>query len=348
MDQTRFECRVVVFQVRDGNPVANEIRELGVPVDLVPVDRLRSLTGHLRFLRYLREFRPRIVHTHLEFAYTLGGIYGRMVGARPIGTLHTFAMGRASRERKRLGLMWFSLRHAHDKVVAPSRSGMTHAATVGKVPVERMVVLHNGVDLRTFNPDPSLRTIVRQDLGIPPATRLLTSVAVLRRDKGIGDLIAAMPGIIESVPDAMALIVGDGEQRGALEELARSTGVSDRVVFTGSRDDVASLMAASDVFVLPTHQDLLPTVVAEAMATGLPVVASDVGGLREMVDDGVTGALYPAGDIAALTRVCSELLIDEGRRDIMGRAGRAAAEERFDIRSHVAALAKLYAECLQA
>jgi glycosyltransferase involved in cell wall biosynthesis len=116
------------------------------------------------------------------------------------------------------------------------------------------------------------------------------------------------------------------------------------VVFTGNRDDVAVLLAASDVFVLPTHQDLLPTVVAEAMGSGLPVVASDVGGLRDMVDDGVTGYLYPAGDVPALTRNCLGLLEDGQRRAALGGEGRRAAEEKFDIRKQVEALERIFQE----
>ena len=344
IDQTVFECKVAVLQVREGNPLADEIRDIGVPVDLVRVDRLRSLPGHARFLRYLLAWRPSIIHSHLEFSHTLGGIYGRLLGARPIATIHTFALGRASREKKRLGLMWFSLRAAHIKVVAPSRAGMAHAETVGRVPAERLVVLHNGVDLETFRPDPALRAPVRDELDIPFGAPLLITVAVLRSGKGIDDLISAMPGILESIPDAMALIVGDGDQRAALQRLAGETGVADRVVFTGDRDDVGSILAASDVFVLPTHVDLLPTVVAEAMAAGLPVVASDVGGLGDMVEDDATGILYPAGDIEALTLACLKLLADPGRRDMLGRAGRLVAEEKFDLREHVETLQSIYLE----
>jgi glycosyltransferase involved in cell wall biosynthesis len=344
IDQTVFECRVAVLQVREGNPMADEIRVLGVPVDQVRVDRLRSVAGQARFLRYLLAYRPSIIHTHLEFSHTLGGIYGRLVGAGPIATIHTFALGRASREKKRLGLMWFSLRAAHIKVVAPSRAGMAHAVTVGRIPAERMVVLHNGVDLEAFKPDASLRAPVREELGIPFGSPLLITVAILRSGKGTDDLVSAMPEILDSIPDAMALIVGDGDQRVALERLAGEAGVAERVVFTGSRDDVGALLAASDVFVLPTHVDLLPTVVAEAMAAGLPVVASDVGGLGDMVEDDVTGILYPAGDIEALTRACVGLLADPRRRDTLGRSGRLVAEEKFDIRKHVEALQRLYLE----
>jgi glycosyltransferase involved in cell wall biosynthesis len=342
IDQTVFECRVAVLQVREGNPVGDDIRDQGVAVDFVRVDRLSSLTGHIRLLRYLLAYRPAIIHTHLEFSHTLGGFYGRLVGARPIGTIHTFAIARGSRERKRLGLMWFSLRKTHAKVIAPSQSGMAHAQRVGKIPTEMIIVLHNGVDLETFRPDRSLRARVRHDLGIGPDAPLLITVAVLRSGKGISDLVTAMAEIVKAIPDAMALIVGDGDQLVPLQRLTGGLGLADRVVFTGSRKDVATLLSASDIFVLPTHEDLLPTVVAEAMATGLPVVASDVGGLREMVEDKVTGILYPAGEIPALTQACVELLVDSHRRQTLGHAGRVVAEEKFDIRKHVKELQQLY------
>jgi glycosyltransferase involved in cell wall biosynthesis len=221
---------------------------------------------------------------------------------------------------------------------------MAHAEAVGRIPAARLVVLHNGVDLETFRPDASPRAQVREELGIALGSPLLVTVAVLRSGKGIGDLVAAMPEILRSIPDAMTLIVGDGDQRVPLQQLAGEAGVADRVVFTGSRDDVEVLLSASDVFVLPTHEDLLPTVVAEAMASCLPVVASDVGGLRDMVEEDVTGILYPAGDISALTQACVELLDDSLRREALGRAGRLVAQERFDIRKHVEALQRLYVE----
>jgi glycosyltransferase involved in cell wall biosynthesis len=240
--------------------------------------------------------------------------------------------------------MWFSLRHTHVKVIAPSRSGLAHAEAVGRIQADRLVVLHNGVDLETFTPDASSRARVREELGIAVGSPLLITVAVLRSGKGINDLVSAMSEILESIPDAMALIVGDGDELSALQRLAEETGVADRVVFTGSRDDVAALLSASDVFVLPTHEDLLPTVVAEAMASGLPVVATNVGGLPDMVVEDVTGILYPAGDIPALTRACAGLLDDRLRREALGRAGRFVAQEKFDIRKHVEALQRLYVE----
>ena len=120
------------------------------------------------------------------------------------------------------------------------------------------------------------------------------------------------------------------------------------VVFTGARSDIADLMAMSNLFVLPTLDDVLPTVVAEAMAAGLPVVASDVGGLPEMVVDGVTGLLVPPADEEALADACLELLTDRRKAHEMGLAGRDAAKERFDVQHQSELLADLYVSMLRA
>lgn len=320
--------------------MAEVIRRGGVPVDFVEVGRLRSLAGHFRVLSYLWRVRPDVIHTHLEFAHTLGGIYGRMLGSWPIGTVHTFAMGRENLEQRRLSLMWWSLRRAHRVVIAPSSAGLRHIRAVGRIPSEKLVVLHNGVDLRSFQPVGTIDA--RSEIGIPIGVPLIVTVAVLRAGKGVSDFVDAMGIIVSKLPNAMAIVVGDGPMRSALEAQTAALGLTGRVVFTGRRDDVADLLRASDLFVLPTHEDLLPTVVAEAMGTGLPVLASAVGGLEEMVDDGVTGFLFPPGDIQALASLCIDLLTDVERAKQLGASGRLRAENLFDIASQVSALENLY------
>jgi glycosyltransferase involved in cell wall biosynthesis len=342
LDRDRFEIRVAVLQERDGNPIADVVRSAGIPVDLVEVRRLRSLAGHLRVLRYLRRVRPEVVHTHLEFAHSLGGVYGWFFGAKVIGTVHTFAMGRESLEERRLSIMWWSLRRAHRVVIAPSRAGLDHLQSVGRIAPEKLRVMHNGVDLGHFYPGESLD--LRLELGIPVGIPLIATVAVLRPGKGLSALVEAMDRIVSQVPNAMALFVGDGPMRSVLEAKAEESGLGGRIVFTGHREDVARLLRCADLFVLPTHEDLLPTVVAEAMGSGLPVVATRVGGLQEMVDDGVTGRLYPVGDVEALADRCVEMLTDTERARRFGSAGRARAEQLFDLKGQIRDLERLYTE----
>lgn len=340
LDQERFEPAVVVLQERQGNPIAFELERSGVRVDVVPVRRLRALSDHVGLVRYLARTRPDILHTHLEFSHSLGGIYGRMLGIPAVATVHTFAETRTSRDERRLPVMWWSLRRAHTKVIAPSAAGLRHFAEVGGVPRDKLVVMHNGVDLSEFRPRRNPR--VRRELGIADDDLMIISIAVLRRGKGLGDLITATPRILDEIPSTRIVIVGDGDDRGRLEALTEDSGVADQVTFAGRREDVAELLAAGDLFVHPSHEDVLPTVIAEAMGSGLPTVASRVGGISEMVDDRSTGFLYPAGDIEALAAACVRVFEDEQPRAEMGQAARARAESVFDLDSQVRDLEVLY------
>ncbi len=346
IDRKIFDLRVAALQVRDGNPLAERIRELGVPVDVIPVDRLRSLIGHLRLIRYLIRVKPDVIHTHLEFSHTLGGIYGRMVGARPMGTLHTFALGRRFKERRRLRLMWLSFRYAHVAVIAPSVAASRHLQQVGRLPASKVRVMPNGVDLEAFRPNPESRRHARSDLGIAEDASVVLTVAVLRKGKGIPDFISAIAEARTSLPTIVGVVVGSGEELPILRRCAEAAGVEDIVIFTGYRPDVERIMTACDVFVLPTHDDLLPTVVAEAMATGLPVIASDVGGVSDLVVEGVTGRLFAAGDVGTLAMLCATVLADKDAAARLGKEGRLRAEESFDIRSQARHLEKFYKDCL--
>lgn len=342
LDATAFDTRVAVLQVREDNAAALALEAHGIPVDLVPVERLRSPGSHRSVFTYLRKTKPDVVHTHLEFAHTLGGTYSRVLGIPTVATVHTFAAGRTHREAKRLGLMWWSLRVAHRIVIAPSEAGRRHVVAEGHVTEDKVRVIHNGVDLNEFRPrdNPTLRA----QLGVPEDAPVLVTVAVLREGKGIADLLEVFPAVLDRVPGARLMVIGDGEERKRLEERASRSGVGDNITFLGRRKDIADLLACGDVFALPTYGDVLPTVVAEAMGSGLPVVASDVGGLAEMVEHEETGLLHPPGDADALVESYVRLLGDPRLARSYGAAGRARAEELFDLDGQARRLESLYRE----
>jgi glycosyltransferase involved in cell wall biosynthesis len=349
LDTTRFEPRVCALQVKEGNPVAGELRGMGIPVDLLPVRRLRDLTALPRLVLYLRRHRADLVHTQLEFSNTLGSLAARLLRLPAVCTLHTLdAPQRGSKTYRRLRVMWWSLRIFSDRVIAVSEGARrSHLLVSGDSP-DRVITLYNGIDLSRFpGPDDAPRSQIRQELGIPPDAPLLITVAVLRPPKGIQYLVEALPAILEAVPGAYYLVVGDGEHRPALEALAASRSVAERVIFAGMRRDVPRLLAAADVFVLPTLTEALPTVVAEAMAARKPVIASAVGGVPEMVADRHSGLLLPPADVPALAGACIDLLSHPDRARAMGEAGRQIAEERFDILTQTRRLGDLYGQLLE-
>ena len=150
--------------------------------------------------------------------------------------------------------------------------------------------------------------------------------------------------MLAAVPDATLLVVGEGSRRDALEELAADLGIADRVVFTGRRDDVPAVTAALDIAVLPSYREALGLTVLEAMALSRPVVASDVGGIPEMIEDGRTGLLVPPRDPAALAAAIIRLLRDHPLADTLARNGHDMVHERFCIELMVRAVEAIYDE----
>jgi glycosyltransferase involved in cell wall biosynthesis len=193
---------------------------------------------------------------------------------------------------------------------------------------------------------------------VAPGALLVLTVSVLRQGKGLEVLIdaAGRVSIGSPAPEVRVVVVGDGPAAGALRE--RAAAGEGRVLFTGFRSDVARLLAAADLFVLPTLDDAFPTVLLEAMAAGLPVIASDTGGVPEIVSargqgrargresTGETGRLVPPGDRAALATAIAELLADAPRRLALGEAGRRRARERFSSDAWLDRLERVYAEVL--
>ena len=171
-----------------------------------------------------------------------------------------------------------------------------------------------------------------------PGSKIVGVVARLEPEKGHPTLLEAWPAVLRAVPDAYLLIVGEGSRRDALEAQARELRIAHRIVFTGRRDDVPAVTAALDVAVLPSYREAQGLTILEAMALSRPVVASNVGGIPEMIEDGVTGVLVPPHDAPALAAAIVRLLTDHPYADTLGRAGHDLVHDRFCIELMVSAI----------
>jgi glycosyltransferase involved in cell wall biosynthesis len=215
------------------------------------------------------------------------------------------------------------------------------AADARRLGIHRGAVgVGNGRDPARFHPDPAARARVRTELGCAPDAVVVVIVSRLVRHKGYPELLAAMA----EVPGAELWVVGErlASDHGAdMEPLFTAAGLGERLRRLGYRRDVAAVLAAADVFALPSHFEGLPMSVIEAMLTGLPVVATAIRGPREQVVDGETGMLVPAGDAASLAAALRRLAGDAGMRRQMGAAGRARALARYDEALVVAGIAAL-------
>ncbi len=343
-DVTRFALRVCVLTERDGNPIADGVRQLGISVDLVPIPNLRTLTGLPRLVRYLREQKADILHTQLQFSDALGSIAARILDIPTVSTLHIVdGVPRSQRSSLRRKFAWWSLRHFCSRIIAVSEAARQHYLGSGNVSAEKIITMYNGINLTRFTVlSDAERREKRAALGLPPDAQVMLTVAVLRPAKGIQYHIEALPKILKLVPNAYYLVVGDGQHRDALESAARQHRVADRVIFTGARKDIPDLLALSDLFVLPTLDDALPTVLAEAMAAGKPIVACRVGGVPEMVEDGRNGLLVPSRQPDQLADACLQILQNSNQAQKMAQNGRDIVEEKFNVVTQAKKLSDLY------
>jgi len=204
-------------------------------------------------------------------------------------------------------------------------------------------LIYNGVDLSRYDHQEPCCTLP-EEYGMEPGSQIVGVVARLEPEKGHQTLIDAWPHVLRSVPDAYLLVVGEGSLRDALEHRAAANRVAHRVVFTGRRDDIPAVTAAFDVAVLPSHREAQGLSILEAMALSRPVVASDVGGIPEMVEDDVTGVLVPHDQPEALAAAIVRLLTDQAFAERIAKAGHDLVHDRFCIELMVRAVEDLYEE----
>ena len=174
--------------------------------------------------------------------------------------------------------------------------------------------------------------------------QLVGVVGRLELEKGHPTLLEAWPTVLQAVPNAYLLIVGEGSRLDALQAIARDHGIERHVVFTGRRDDIPAVTAAFDVAVLPSYREAQGLTILEAMALSRPVVASNVGGIPEMIQDGVSGLLVPPHDPPALAAAIVRLLRDHPYADMLARAGHELVHDRFCVQLMVNAVQALYDE----
>jgi len=349
LNKVFFEPRVCVFQIREGNPIADELRANDIPVDLLHIPYLRDWTAIPRLRKYLKEARADLVHTQLEFADTLGSVASRLACLPSVCTIHTMPSQEMSvKSKAHQNLEWLSLRYFCDRVISVSEQARQYHLDISNSAPEKVVTMYNGIDLTHYQQldIEKERLAVRQELEVSRDATLLVTVAVLRELKGIQYMIRALPEVLDSFPNAYYLIVGDGAHRQALEDEVEKAGMREHVLFTGMRKDIPRLLSASDVFVLPTLTEALPTVLAEAMAARLPIIASAVGGVPEMIRNGDNGILVTAGNVQELATAVNNLLISPMRMEQMGKKGWQVVNQKFNIIEQVRHLETLYIDLI--
>jgi len=309
-------------------PVHNATRAMDPRKDLLAIEELR---------RQFRRLKPEIVHTHNPKP----GLYGRIAARAArvpvvVNTVHGLYALPEDRWRKRAvvyGLERLASVCSDAELVQNPEDVVTLRRTL-REPASKVVLLGNGVDLERFAPDPAgdRRRRMRSELGIDEDAVVVGAVGRLVLEKGYSELLRAWQRVVAAHPEAVLLVVGpdDPDKADAVPRDVIDSACSAGVRFLGLRPDVDDLYHAMDVYVLASHREGFPRSAMEAAATGLPIVATDIRGCRQVVTDGVNGFLVSVGDEPALASALGKLVADGDQRRRFGDASAERARQEFD------------------
>lgn len=245
----------------------------------------------------------------------------------------------------RLRKLFRILNGRYDCIVAPAKAILEAARQDESASSERMRCIRNGVDTERFHPASAMdRSEMRRRLGFSDDEFLIGTIAAMTPVKRHGDLLTAFCRVLRACPRARMLLIGDGPLRGALEQQVVAAGIGANVCFYGTSADVASLLPALDASALVSETEGMSNTILEAMSSGLPVIATDVGGNIELVEDGRTGILVPVGDVDAITNAMLRLAADSTFARACGNAARERVLREFSLARMVSAYETLYAD----
>ncbi len=338
LDRSRYDPTVISLS---GGSAARKIARLGLPVHVLEEPDDAIAVGAVATL--MADIRPEVVHNHMYRAELVGtrAALALAEAGRPrpyvIGTVHSSRI-RSPEDREVLR----ALTPRMDRLVAVSRA-MEHKIADERPSDVPVSLIYNGVDLVRYDHTEPCCTL-REEYGLPDDAQIVGVVARLEHEKGHPTLLEAWPSVLRRVPTARLLVVGEGSRREGLEAQAIALGIAKTVVFTGRRDDIPAVTAALDVAVLPSYREAQGLTILEAMALSRPVVASAVGGIPEVIQDGRTGLLVPPHDAAALGAAVVRLLTDHAYADMLARGGHDLVHDRFCVELMVYAIEQLYDE----
>jgi glycosyltransferase involved in cell wall biosynthesis len=325
LDRRRFAPGV--FVLAPGGWWVEPIRALGVPVEEIPRRGPADVRRLARLRASLRRFAPHLLHAILWS----GNSYGRLASLG-LGIPVVIAAERVvTPYRGWQVVVERALDRVTDAYLVNCEAIAAWQVERKRLPREKIEVIPNGIDLGRLPPFSLDRRRARLAAGLQRDRRLVAGVGRLDAQKDFPTFLRAAAMIAAELPDIDFLVVGEGEERAALDALARRLGLGARVVFTGLRHDVPRLLAAADVLALTSLYEGFPNVVLEAMATGAVAVATDVGGCRELVTSGETGLLVPPRAPAAVAAAVGRVLRDPALARRLATAARQRVEGAFSI-----------------
>lgn len=334
-----WDCQIVNFWEPVDIPISSKVELAGVPYSCIATRGKLDWRAMRQLARKFRMLGQPLVHSHGYKADMYSLLAARISGSRVVTTVHGWT-SENSKVRLYERLQAFLWRF-FDQVICVSESYRKTAERVG-VPSEKLVVIHNGI-LSSYCPSESgLRHQVRAALGLLDSHIAIASVGRLGIEKGHRFLIEAVARLVQKFPNLRVFIIGDGNERGAIAELVRSLDIEKHVVLLGHRNDLSVLYPGMDVLAITSLREGLPNVLLEAMLNGVPAVATAVGGIPEVIQDGHDGYLVTPGDMSGFVDRLTSMLSSHDRRQTMGDAARETVISRFLFEARMEKVTQLY------
>ncbi len=327
----------------DIGPLGEELRDEGFSV--YPLGRRSGLNlrSSNRLASLLRREKVDVIHAH-QYGPFFYGATARLLAPRPGLVMTEHGRSFPDPPRRKHFLFNRAVLRRGDRIIAVGEDVRRALIDNEGFPAGRVEVVYNGTDTGSFAESARHRESVRREIGVGAGDLVLMQVARLDPIKDHATAVRAVGRVAERRGDVRLVIVGDGAEAGPIDELTRSLGLGAHVLRLGTRTDVSRLIGAADVVLLTSRSEGIPLTLLEGMAAGLPVVATRVGGIPEVVVEGETGLLAPVGDVDALAARILRLAEDRDLRGRLGRAGRERARASFDEGRMIAAYDRIYGE----
>jgi glycosyltransferase involved in cell wall biosynthesis len=323
---------------RPGSVLAANAPARGIPLFTIEMRGDVDPLAITQFAGVLRRFQPQVVCPNLDREIRIAAASIRASRAlRPRPARPRLIPRRGSefplKDKRHYRLVY--LFDISKVIVNSEATKRTMVKDAPWFPTDKAVVIYNGIDTTPFTQlglhRNALRVKLRTSIGAPADAPVVSLVGELNERKQQRVVIEAMPKVLEKFPAARVLFVGDGDDRAALEAVVKERGLQASIVFTGFRTDVAEIMMGSDALLLPSRVEGFGYVLVEAMAAGIPCIASNASSIPEIVEDGVTGILHAVGDSGAIADAINDLLSNPERVRAMGEAGARVAREKFAL-----------------
>jgi glycosyltransferase involved in cell wall biosynthesis len=333
--------------------LAERLRELGIEVEGFNMYSKYNIRTIFQMAKFMKQKNIHIVHTQGGRAPVFGRIAARLAKVPIVISTNPLLIDRESHrdvnKLKRLAYLLIDiLTSIHvDRFLVLSEPHREAIIADYNTEPSKVVKIYNGIELDKYDAKLSNGLTVRRELGIAPGSSIVGFIGRLIYQKGLPFFLQAASKVITTFPDVMFLIVGDGPLKAELEKLSNGLNIRQNCIFTGFRQDIPDILSAVDMLVMSSLYEGMPMVILEAMAASKPVIATNVGGIPELVKNGETGVLVPPEDVDVLAESIIDLLKNKDKAQQMGLAGRKRVEEEFDVNIMVRKTEEVYQELIR-